>query len=336
MMSTQKLDRRFGAAIGTVALSMAVLAACATPPEGTAAPPAAPGSTAPELTDAQANVLSELESYEINSAYYALAKGLMTEECLAGRGISGYPATVIHPPILDEILATKSPAAAALWSSNGITPNSVSITPSAEVAKYGYSGAALASTPQNAHDNEYYAMTVEQQSDVQVALDGKNGDLKQIAPYEQSCAGQAVLALAGPEAPSINIDPKKGAIYSKVIDGMTTADVQIDLGQRPGLSKALASWQKCMTGKGQNSDIPTAGKGPAPSGDASKASVESEVQRAEAGAACDATTGLNKAYQEAVRAWRIEQIQSHMPELQELLTARQPHFDAAKAYLGIK
>lgn len=313
-------------------------AGCAAPPahESPSPQPGAGSPSTEQLSSQEAEALAALENHEQDTYYLFTAEGEILKKCLDARGITAYPTTLVTDPLRDIAGKSGTPEAFALWYAAGKVPNSTVMTPTSVFAPYGYSGVQQA----NPIDTAYYNLSSEEQDLVQIAIDGKNGNLEQVAPPEESCRGEVNdILFSSPDGVEAVHSEESIAIVAELIDGIPSAQAQSEIKKDPALQAASQTWAQCMLNKGiAVSNAPSAAPQAPPAVDAATAEseLESEVAMATAGAECDADAQLNTIYQTAVKNWRISKLKVHPDAVLEYFEIRAPFIAAAKAYLGIK
>lgn len=272
--------------------------------------------------------------------YLFTAQGTMMQKCLEARGITAYPTSLVTDPLRVMAGSVGTAEAYALWYAAGKTPNSAAMTPPANLVEYGYSGVEQLTRAVDPIDAAYYAMSPAEQDEVQIAIDGKNGDLVQVSPIEQSCTGEVNATIfVDPDGDGNQHSEESVNVVAELIDGIPSAAAQAEIKQDAALQEAVTDWTNCMVGKGVGvSGAPAAAPQFAPEVDpaTAKSELESEVAMATVGAECDAETQLNAAYQAAVKNWRISKIKDNAPAILEYFEIRAPFIAAAKQYLGVK
>lgn len=325
--------------VATLAAAGVMLAGCAQPPEEQAQSgnPASPNPPA-QLTDAESAALEALEAVEEGSYYLHLAHYQIVEQCLQSRGITVYPSSAVSDPLIDVAQKVGTPEAIALWYADGKVPNSTSIAAEPALAEYGYSGVATQNTGQDPRDQAYFALTRTEQEKVQIALDGRDADLNQAAPFAESCIGQAYQVTSGGKSPFDGLDDSTMTVVMPIIDGISTPEGQTAIKETPELKTARSAWEKCMSAQNRAANWPPGKAVAGEAADPAQASAQAnqEAQYAETDAACGQEAGLNAAYRGAVKAWRTDQVKQHLSELQAFFAVRDPQVAAAKQYLGIK
>lgn len=335
MIATKPAAARIAGALAGALL----LAGCAEPPQkqkGAGAPP--PSGGAEQLNAQENSVLASLETVEQGSYYLHRAHYQIIQQCLADRDITVYPSSPVSDPLMDVATQLGTPEAIALWYSHGKVPNSISLSAEPALADYGYSGIAGNNNGTDPRDQAYFALSREEQEKVQIALDGRDADLNQVAPFEESCIGQAYQVTSGDKDPFGGLSDSTMSKVIPILEGLSTPEGQASITQTPELKKARSTWESCMNGKGRAANWPP-GKAVA-AGEAKNASeaaqqLADEAAYANTDAACGQQSGINAAYRGAIKNWRSEQIKQHLTDLQAFFAVRDPQVAAAKKYLGI-
>lgn len=328
------------ASIGVALISALILlgtTSCAVlPSESPGGPsPDAPPSSVDQLTPDETAALTALEAHEKNTFYLFTAQGLIMQQCLAARGIVAYPASLVTDPLRELAGVIDTPEAYAMWYAAGRTPNSVSVTPTNGLAAYGYSGAAQLNQPVDPIEADYRGMTPAEQDAVQIAIDGRNGDLAQVVPVEESCKGEVNATLfVDPEGDGKKHSQESLIVVGELIDSIPSAETQVEIRKDLALQEAGKEWSDCMTSHGfYVSGMPSAA--PQDPSEIDQVELDSEVTLATTGAECEAQTQLNAVYQTAVKNWRISKVRGNATQILEYFEVRGPFIAAAKKYLGV-